>query len=83
MFLAFQTSASNGCAFTAAQLQTALWSVSDTVNASISNSHDQSNTNYGRATCINAAPSPITVTAAVPSGNSNTAISANATLTCK
>ena len=83
MFLAFQTSSSPGCAFTAAQLQNALWSVSDPVNASISNSHDQNNVNYGRATCINAAPSPITVSASVPSGNGSTALGANATLTCK
>jgi hypothetical protein len=82
VFDAFQAGAPSGCAFTAAQLQNALWSVSDTVNASISNSHDQSNANYGRATCINAAPSPITVTATVPSGNGSTTISATATLTC-
>lgn len=83
MFLAFQTSSSPGCSFTAAQLQNAFWTVSDPVNASISNSHDQNNINYGRATCINAASSPITVSASVPSGNGSIAVGANATLTCK
>jgi hypothetical protein len=81
-FLAFQSSAPPGCAFAAAALQNAVWTVSDPVNASISNAHDQSNTNYGRATCINAAASPITVTATVPSGNGGD-VSATAILTCK
>ena len=80
VFNAFQTGAPSGCAFTQANLQTAVWSVSDTVNASISNSHDQSNINFGRATCIKAASS-ITVTATVPSGNGSN-VTANATLTC-
>ena len=82
VFDAFQTGAPSGCGFTQANLQTAVWSVSDTVNASISNSHDQSNLNYGRATCINAAPSPVMVTATVPSGNGSN-VTATATLTCK
>lgn len=82
LFDAFQTSAPSGCAFTQANLQNATWTVSDTTNASISNSHDQMNANYGRATCMNAAPSPITVTARVPSGNGNN-VSATATLTCR
>lgn len=81
-FDAFQTAASSGCNFTQASLQNATWSVSDPVNASISNSHDQLNANYGTATCINAAPAPITITATVPSGNGSSNVSSAATLTC-
>lgn len=80
-FDAFQSSAPPGCAFTLAARQDAVWTVSDPVNASISNSHDQLNANYGTATCINAAASPITVTATVPSGNGAN-VSATASLTC-
>lgn len=80
-FDAFQSSAPPGCAFTLAARQDAVWTVSDPVNASISNSHDQLNANYGTATCINAAASPITVTATVPSGNGAN-VSAAASLTC-
>ena len=77
-FDAFQSSAPPGCAFTAASLQNAVWTVSDPVNASIGN---QANANYGTATCLNAAASPITVTATVPSGNGGN-VSATAALTC-
>ena len=77
-FDAFESSASPGCAFALANLQNAVWTVSDQVNASIGN---QANVNYGTATCINAAASPIMVTATVPSGNGKT-VSATATLTC-
>jgi hypothetical protein len=77
-FAAFETSAPNGCAFALSSLQTVTWSVSDTVNASISNSHDAT---YGVATCINAAPSPITVTATTPPSNP-VKVTATATLTC-
>ena len=77
-FDAFETSASNGCSFQLSALQNATWTVSDSLDASIGN---QQNVNYGTATCINAAPSPITVTATVPSGN-GTNVSATAALTC-
>lgn len=77
-FDAFQSSAPSGCAFTLASLQNTTWTVSDTVDASIGN---QQNVNYGTATCISAAASPITVTATVPSGNGAN-VSATATLTC-
>lgn len=77
-FDAFQSSAPSGCGFQLANLQNATWTVSDMVDASIGN---QQNVNYGTATCINAAASPITVTATVPSGN-GTNVSATATLTC-
>lgn len=82
VFLAFaQASQPSGCVFTTGAIQNAAWTVSDPVNASISNSHDQLNANYGRATCINATPAPITVTAVAPSGNGST-INGTATLTC-
>ena len=83
IFLAFQSGASRGCRFTAVALQDAVWSVSDPVNVSISNSHDQNNANFGRATCLNATLSPVTVTATVPSGNGNSTVSTTATLMCK
>ena len=79
-FDAFETSAPAGCNVTLASLQNVTWTVSDPVNVSISNSHDQLNVNYGTATCVNAAASPITVTATAPSNGSN--VSATATLTC-
>lgn len=77
-FAAFQTSAPSGCAFALSSLQAVTWTVSDTVNASISNTHDAA---YGVATCINAAPSPITVTATTPPSNA-VKVTATATLTC-
>lgn len=83
IFVAFQSNVPSGCPFTQASLQNAVWSISTTADANISNSHDQNNINYGRATCINSASSPIMVTATVPSGNGATTVSATATLTCK
>jgi hypothetical protein len=77
-FAAFQTSAPSGCAFALSNLQTVTWTLSDPVNASISNTHDAT---YGRATCINAAPAPITVTGTVPAGNGSN-VTATAALTC-
>src|SRR5215469_10110308 len=66
-FDAFISSAAPaGCGFQLGSLQDAVWTVSDPVNASIGN---QVNVNYGTATCMNAAASPITVTATVPSDN--------------
>ena len=82
VFVVFQSGAPSGCRFTNAILLDAVWSVSDPVNVSISNSHDQNNINFGRATCINATVSPVNVTASVPSGNGNDVI-ATATLECK
>jgi hypothetical protein len=82
VFLAFaQASQLSACVVATGAIQNAVWTVSDPVNASISNSHDQLNANYGRATCMNATPAPVTVTAAVPSDNGNT-ITSTATLTC-
>ncbi|HEX7288756.1 MAG TPA: hypothetical protein VF532_21405, partial [Candidatus Angelobacter sp.] len=77
-FSAFQTSAPNGCAFALSNLQTVTWTVSDTVNASISNTHDVT---FGVATCINAAASSITVTATTPPSNP-VKVTATGSLTC-
>jgi hypothetical protein len=77
-FAAFETSAPDGCAFALSSLQTVTWTVSDTVNASISNTHDAT---YGVATCIHAAVAPITVTATTPPSNP-VQVTAAAPLTC-
>lgn len=55
------------------------WSVSDPTNVSIGNTP---NVDYGVATCMNAAPAPVTVTASGPNGLGAT-ITGTATLTCK
>jgi hypothetical protein len=55
------------------------WSVSDSTNVSIGNTP---NVDYGVATCINATPTPVTVTASGPNGLGAT-ITGTATLTCK
>jgi hypothetical protein len=55
------------------------WSVSDSTNVSIGNTP---NVDYGVATCINATPAPVTVTASGPNGLGAT-ITGTATLTCK
>jgi hypothetical protein len=80
-FLAFQTASDEGCAFAQSNLLNVTWSLSDPVNATISNSHDQGNANFGRATCVNASPAPITVMATAPSGAGSN-VSASATLKC-
>jgi hypothetical protein len=55
------------------------WSVSDTANVSIGNTP---NVDYGVATCINATPSPATVTATGPNRLGAT-MTGSSTLTCK
>ncbi|HET7873702.1 MAG TPA: hypothetical protein VFL42_14395 [Terriglobales bacterium] len=57
------------------------WSVSDQVNASISNTNDQT---YGTATCIGATTGPVKVTATTTDGRltGGGAASGTATLTC-
>jgi hypothetical protein len=55
------------------------WSVSDSTNVSIGNTP---NVDYGVATCINATPTPVTVTASGPNGLGAT-ITGTATITCK
>jgi hypothetical protein len=69
-----------GCPPTPGPIRTDLkWSVSDTVNTKIGNTL---NVDYGVATCINATPSPVTVTATGTNGLGTT-IMGTATLTCK
>ena len=86
-FMAFggQTSNAN-CAYTQATLTTVSWTVSDTTNATIGNTmtgNAQTN-NYGLATCLHSAATPITVTAVLPAGqNSGHTASGTAILTCK
>jgi hypothetical protein len=77
-FAAFPITTLPGCGVQLGSLNDAVWTVSDTVNARIGN---QVGVDYGNATCINAAASPITVTATAPSGNGSK-VSATATLTC-
>lgn len=55
------------------------WSVSDTVNTKIGNTL---NVDYGVATCINATPSPVVVTASGPNSLGAT-ITGTGTLACK
>jgi len=57
------------------------WSVSDTVNVSISNTNDQT---YGTATCIGATAGPVNVTATTNDGRltGGGTASGAATLTC-
>jgi len=69
-----------GCIPTPGPIRTDLkWSVSDAVNTTIGNTP---NVDYGVATCINATPSPVTVTAAGPNGVGTT-ITGTGTLACK
>ena len=69
-----------GCPPTPGPIRTDLkWSVSDTVNTKIGNTL---NVDYGVATCINATPSPVTVTATGTNGLGAT-IRGTATLACK
>jgi hypothetical protein len=55
------------------------WTVSDTVNTKIGNT---ANVDYGVATCINATPAPVTVTA-TGTNRLGTTITGTGTLTCK
>ena len=69
-----------GCPPTPGPIRTDLkWSVSDTVNTKIGNTL---NVDYGVATCINATPSPVTVTATGTNRLGST-ITGAATLACK
>lgn len=70
----------NGCIPQPSPFRTDLkWSVSDTANVSIGNTPK---VDYGVATCINAAPTPVTVTATGPNRLGAT-MSGSSTLTCK
>lgn len=69
-----------GCPPTPGPLRLDLkWSVSDPANTTIGNTP---NVDYGIATCINATPSPVTVTA-TGANSQGTTITGTATLTCK
>jgi hypothetical protein len=69
-----------GCPPTPGPLRLDLkWSVSDPANVTIGNTQ---NVDYGVATCINAAPTPVTVTASGPNKLGAT-IMGTSTLTCK
>jgi hypothetical protein len=69
----------HGCAVTAVVLQPN-WSVSDGVDVSISNVHDGSD---GTATCVNATPGQVTVTATLPkSATQSKTFVASAKLKC-
>jgi hypothetical protein len=63
---------------TQAQRVDVKWTVSDTANVKIGNTVGA---DYGIATCVNAAPSPVTVTASGPNGKGVT-ITGTSTLTC-
>jgi hypothetical protein len=54
---------SQGCVTPASNLLNVTWSVSDTVNASISNTRDAT---FGTATCLNSTSDAVTVTATLP-----------------
>ena len=78
-FLAFESGGTPGCVFTAANLTSATWSVSDPVAVNISNVQGP---NFGKATCMAATATPVTVTATVPVGDGTT-VSATSSLSCK
>jgi hypothetical protein len=70
----------NGCPPQPGPLRQDLkWSVSDPANVSIGNTL---NVDYGVATCINATPAPVTVTASGPNRLGAT-ITGSSSLTCK
>jgi hypothetical protein len=86
-FFAF-SSVSGNCATLAASAQATMqssrrdvvWSVSDPVNVSISNTNDET---FGKATCLNTTSGSVTVTATLPAsaGEGKTLIG-RATLSC-
>ncbi|PYX98055.1 MAG: hypothetical protein DMG63_12815 [Acidobacteria bacterium] len=80
-FLAFGAGLPSGCVSILSNLLNVTWSLSDSVNAKISNAQDQT---FGAATCTGASSTPITVTATLDAGHNNgKAVSGSASLTCK
>jgi hypothetical protein len=77
-FSAFASTGTPGCVFAQSNLTTAIWSVSDTTNISISNVHDAT---YGIATCKGATAGAATVMATVPAGDGTNVVN-TALLTC-
>jgi len=77
---------SSGCTYMQSNLTNVTWSVSDTTNASIGNTmtgNPQAD-NFGLATCLHSANTPITVTDTLPSSaNSGHTAMGTATLSCK
>jgi hypothetical protein len=58
-----------------------VWSVSDPVNVSISNTNDET---FGRATCLSATSGSVTVTATLPaSAGEGKTLAGTATLSCE
>jgi len=77
---------SSGCTYMQSNLTNVMWSVSDTANASIGNTMtgNPQTDNFGLATCLHFAATPITVTATLPAGsNSGHTATGTATLSCK
>jgi hypothetical protein len=77
-FDAFASAVTPGCVVSQGNLTTAVWSVSDTTNISISNVQGAT---YGTATCNGATSGAATVTATVPAGD-GTNVTNTASLTC-
>lgn len=79
-FTAWGSGGGSGCSSTAANLGTVVWSVSDTVNVSISNAQDVT---FGVATCVGPTSGPVTITATLPADkNAGKTVSGSAQLTC-
>ena len=77
-FLAFVGSEPSGCSFAQSNLTTVVWSVSDPVNASISNVQGLT---YGVATCKAATAGTVIVTGTLSQTNFRD-VSSTASLTC-
>ena len=77
-FDAFASAVTPGCVVSQSNLTTAVWSVSDTTNISISNVQGAT---FGTATCNGATSGPATVTATVPAGD-GTNVTNTASLAC-
>src|SRR5207244_400364 len=79
LFLAFGAGLPAGSA-TQSNLINVIWSVSDPIDVSISNTQGNA---FGTASCINSTAVPVTITATLPaSANHNRSVSGTATLTC-
>jgi len=80
LFLAFGAGLPAGCSATQSNLINVIWSVSDPIDVSISNTQGNA---FGTASCINSTAVPVTITATLPaSANHNKSVSGTATLTC-
>ena len=80
LFLAFGAGLPAGCSATQSNLINVIWSVSDPIDVSISNTQGNA---FGTASCINSTAVPVTITATLPaSANHSKSVSGTATLTC-